>query len=424
MATNVGNAEELIRQAMAARTRGDTCEEVRLIDTAIATEPSNPRALNIRGMRALADSDFVHAVHCFSRAAKADPGEPALFINLASAYRELKDIEGERTALKSALDINQLQLTPQLRMAELFERQGRMSDAARHWDAVVQLGQTIETPSPAVKDALVRGHRFLQSHNAQYADALDRELAGSVPSDQRGHRFRSCVDHMLGRRQLYRNECAGLHYPFLPADEFFDRDLFPWFAEFESKTPHIRREALALLELGHEALRPYVRLDKGTPENKWSPLDGSLDWGACFLWEYGTRNDAVCDHCPETAAALTIAPQNCVPGKAPSAFFSILKAGARIPPHTGVTNTRAIIHLPLVVPPGCGFRVGGETREWVEGRAFAFDDTIEHEAWNNSDQPRIILILDVWNPHLTTDEQLWLSKLFSVADRGLVSTHA
>jgi aspartate beta-hydroxylase len=424
MTTEGGNAEQILQEAVAARACGDAPNELRLIVAALAAAPDSPRAHNMRGMRALADADFVCAVDSFSRAAAADPGQPALLVNLASAYRGLKDDEGERSALQSALDIDQLQVTPQLRMAELFERQGRMSDAVRHWGAVVQLGQSVELPTPAVKDALMRGNRFLQDHNAQYADALDRELADSVSTDQRGHRFRACVDHMLGRRQLFRNECAGVYYPFLPADEFFDGDLFPWFAKLEAKTPAIRREALSLLESGNDALRPYVRLDKGTPDNKWSPLDGSLDWGACFLWEYGTRNDAICDRCPDTAAALTAAPQNRVPGKAPSAFFSILKPGARIPPHTGVTNTRAIIHLPLVVPPGCGFRVGGETREWVEGQAFAFDDTIEHEAWNTSDQPRIILILDVWNPHLTIDEQLWLSKLFAVADRGLVSARA
>ena len=122
------------------------------------------------------------------------------------------------------------------------------------------------------------------------------------------------------------------------------------------------------------------------PKNKWTALDHSLDWSACFLWEYGERNEPVCALCPETAAALEALPRNHIPGRAPSAFFSILKAGAHIPPHTGVTNTRAIVHLPLIVPPGCGFRVGGETREWTVGQAFAFDDTIEHEAWNRSDR--------------------------------------
>jgi aspartyl/asparaginyl beta-hydroxylase (cupin superfamily) len=70
-----------------------------------------------------------------------------------------------------------------------------------------------------------------------------------------------------------------------------------------------------------------------------------------------------------------------------------------------VTNTRVTVHLPLIVPPGCRFRVGGETREWEVGKAWVFDDTIEHEAFNDSDEPRVILIFDVWNPQLTQLER-------------------
>jgi aspartyl/asparaginyl beta-hydroxylase (cupin superfamily) len=127
------------------------------------------------------------------------------------------------------------------------------------------------------------------------------------------------------------------------------------------------------------------------------------------------RNEEVCALCPETAAALAAVPQNHIPGRAPTAFFSILRPGAHIPPHTGVTNTRAIIHLPLVVPDDCWFRVGGETRLWREGEAFAFDDTIEHEAHNGSGEPRIVLIFDVWNPHLSEDEQEFLATFLEIA---------
>jgi aspartyl/asparaginyl beta-hydroxylase (cupin superfamily) len=80
--------------------------------------------------------------------------------------------------------------------------------------------------------------------------------------------------------------------------------------------------------------------------------------------------------------------------------------------------------LPLVVPDGCLFRVGGETRPWREGKAFAFDDTIEHEAWNPTDRPRIVLILDVWNPHLSLHEENRLAKLFAVAQRDVVAVRA
>ena len=97
-------------------------------------------------------------------------------------------------------------------------------------------------------------------------------------------------------------------------------------------------------------------------------------------------------------------------------FFSILKAGKRIPPHTGVTNIRTIIHLPLIVPGKCRFRVGGEVREWREGEAFAFDDTIEHEAWNDSDQDRALLILDCWNPYLSEDERRIIRQMFAVSE--------
>ena len=83
----------------------------------------------------------------------------------------------------------------------------------------------------------------------------------------------------------------------------------------------------------------------------------------------------------------------------------MLKAGAHIPPHTGVANIRLVVHLPLIVPPDCGIRVGSETRGWEEGRCVVFDDTFEHEAWNKSGQTRVVLICDIWNPYLTPPER-------------------
>lgn len=66
---------------------------------------------------------------------------------------------------------------------------------------------------------------------------------------------------------------------------------------------------------------------------------------------------------------------------------------------------RSVVHLPLIVPPECGFRVGAESREWKEGAAWVFDDTIEHEAWNDSGAVRGILIVDVWNPLIESVER-------------------
>jgi aspartyl/asparaginyl beta-hydroxylase (cupin superfamily) len=414
--------ERLLDSAARARQSGAAVEELRLLDLAVAQFPDSPHVRNARGMRALADRNLEVAIASFAEAARLDPNEPALRINLASAYRAQGDVEGERKSLQDAIDLDQLQFMPQLRMAELLQRQGLISQAARHWSAVIQLAMGMAEKPALVADAMARGHAFLAEHNTAFEAALIKELGRELPQEDATRRFRACVDAMLGRRRIYQNQCAGIFYPFLPADEYFDRSLFPWFESLERRAPVIRREALALLDgQGANAIRPYVRQEPGTPQNKWSALDNSPEWSACFLWEFGTKNEAVCDLCPETVAALTEVPQNNVPGKAPTAFFSILRPGGHIPAHTGVTNTRAIIHLPLVVPAGCRFRVGGETRAWREGEAFGFDDTIEHEAWNDSDQIRIVLIFDVWNPHLRTDEQAYLTQLFSVADRGLIS---
>jgi aspartyl/asparaginyl beta-hydroxylase (cupin superfamily) len=408
--------QSILAAAAVARRQGQAGEETRLLEAALASAPGDPRLLNARGTRALLDGDFGRARAAFAAAVAADPKEPVLRVNLATACRALRDDGGEQEALEGALNLDRLDLTAQLRLAELHTRLGHKAQAAQGWSNVVQMAAGMQDAGPAVAEIARRGRAYLAAHNAELASALDAALADELARlGGAARRFRACVDHSLGRRAIFQNHCHGVHYPFLPADEFFDKAHFPWLCALEAKTDAIRREAIALVASGAEAIRPYVRQDAGVPANKWSPLDNSLDWSACFLWEYGERNEPVCALCPETAAALAALPQNRIPGKAPTAFFSILKPGAHIPPHTGVTNTRAIIHLPLVVPPGCTFRVGGETRAWQEGEAFAFDDTIEHEAWNRSAETRIVLIFDVWNPHLTEAEQKLLVRYFEVS---------
>ena len=109
--------------------------------------------------------------------------------------------------------------------------------------------------------------------------------------------------------------------------------------------------------------------------------------------------------------ALAGAPQPDQPGRTPTAMFSLLKPKTRIPPHCGVSNVRLVTHLPLIVPPDCGFRVGNDIREWVPGQAWVFDDTIEHEAWNDSDQLRVILMFDIWHPQLTSAERAMITAM-------------
>ena len=92
-------------------------------------------------------------------------------------------------------------------------------------------------------------------------------------------------------------------------------------------------------------------------------------------------------------------------GLCPNAMFSVLAPHTQIPPHHGETNARLIVHLPLVVPEHCLYRVGFEQRRWKVGKVLVFDDSIEHEARNDSDQLRMVLIFDIWNPLLSAGER-------------------
>ena len=386
-----------------------------------APNPALAQQAYSEGMAAMQAGAYPQAAEAFSRAAIADPEALPLWSNLAHAHRLAGNPAGERAALERALDINRLDFGTQLRMAQLLQRIGEETAALVTWGGVQQLAAQLPTIAPPLARELADGKAYCEALQARLYRRIDDALAPSATAwdEPEARRIRAFVDGAMGRRQVYHNQCAGLLYPFLPEDEYFDRIHFPWLDELEASQIAIKAELSALLADPGDALRPYVRMELGTPQNDWSALDGSLDWAACFLWEYGKPNQPVIDRCPRTAALLERLPLARIPNRAPNAFFSLLKPHSKIPPHTGVTNTRAIIHLALEVPPHCGFRVGNETREWEEGKAFAFDDTIEHEAWNNSDQRRAVLIIDTWNPHLSERERNALVDYFAASDDAL-----
>ena len=375
-------------------------------------------AANSEGMNALRRGDFRAAAKAFELAVKADPHSGALLRNLASAHRGMGDDEAELSSLERALDVDRRDLVAWMRKAELHQRRGEKGEAFEAWNGALALAQPLRPWSGPMAESLERGQAFIVEGVQAMRSVIDDRLAPMAPhlDDVETRRSRAFLDVALGQRRIYANECHGLCYPFLPADEFFDEKHFPWFADLSRATDLIRAELVDLINDPGKALRPYVRMESGIGDNKWSELDNSLDWGAIFLWEYGEPNHPVLDRCPETARILESLPVSHIPGRAPSAFFSMLKPHTRIPPHTGVTNTRAIIHLPLIVPEGCGFRVGAESRPWIVGKPFAFDDTIEHEAWNESNELRSLLIFDVWNPHLTERERAVIAGYYEAAD--------
>jgi len=403
--------EPQIRALMEAVDRADQAgnrrEAERILAQARTVAPDHPGLLNVAGMRALLGGDPGAARPLLERAAGLDPASPMLWVNLALALRELRDESAERDALEKALIADPRFFPALLHKARLFERQGKRKAAAQMYHAFLCCIPPGVAQPPAIQTAIEHAHKVLRENDA----ALEAFLRPRVDEARARHagakleRFDACFDTLVGRRPLFAPQPTFLLFPRLPAIEFIDREHFPWLQAFDAAAGEIRAEALAALSQAAEDFVPYVSKPAGSPVDQWQELNDSKRWSTFYLLKNGARIEDHLARCPETAALLEAAPLCSIPGHAPSAFFSVLAPKTRIPAHTGVTNTRFIVHLPLIVPQGCTFRVGAETREWREGSAWVFDDTFEHEAWNGSNEPRVVLIFDVWNTFLTPAER-------------------
>ncbi|MBL8519930.1 MAG: aspartyl/asparaginyl beta-hydroxylase domain-containing protein [Betaproteobacteria bacterium] len=250
---------------------------------------------------------------------------------------------------------------------------------------------------------------------------LAREIAigladAGIDAGAAGERFGESVDLLLGKKNVYYSAPLFYHYPGLQQRQFFPRAEFAFLDDLERCTPAIKAEVLDLIGgAGH--FEPYVQSAANRPPSAQGGMADNPAWAAFYLWKDGRPVAENLARCPQTAAVIAALPLCQMPGRSPTVLFSRLLAGAHIPPHHGFINTRLIGHLPLIVPRGCAFRVGNDIREWQEGRAWLFDDTVEHEAWNRGPETRVVLIFEVWRPELSEIERRAIVALFEAIDR-------
>lgn len=326
-----------------------------------------------------------------------------LWINLAAAHQALSDLPAALLAVGEALKIEPLSFSALLFKATLLERQGRDNEAAlAYGDALTQTPPENRLDAGALH-VLRRAREVHQRYVAQLSAYVRRELGAPNVASADSRRMELFIDASLGTRKIFRQEPSHFCYPELPAIEFYEREEFPWLADFESAPADMRAELTQVLAEDRELI-PYVNFSNAAP-NQWAELNRSPRWSAFHFHQGGKRFDENCARCPRTVEAVDRIPQPRIESILPNTMYSVLKPRTRIPPHTGPNNVRLVVHLPLVVPQGCGFRVGNQTRQWREGQAWVFDDTIEHEAWNESDEVRVVLICDTWNPRLSTTER-------------------
>ena len=356
---------------------------------------------------ALQRGDARGALALVLEAERAAPRELSLKLQRAMVCRALNDLAGALGALDEALSIDPYDYVALLSKGAVLERlQGEKAAAAVYRNALKvgppaeALPAPLKAPTDKARAVVARVQQALEDHLRARAAEVSADC-----SDAARRRFDESLGIFSGRARVYTQEPLLLHYPRLPAIPFYEREHFPWLETLEAQTDSIRDELHGALAAARDDFSPYIAFSKDVPVNQWGELNHSKRWSSFFLWRDGARQDGACALCPQTAALLAGLPLADQPGYAPTAMFSALEAKTRIPPHTGSTNVRLLCHLPLILPGPARFRVGAETREWRMGQAWVFDDTIEHEAWNDADELRVILIFDIWNPLLEEGEK-------------------
>jgi aspartyl/asparaginyl beta-hydroxylase (cupin superfamily) len=345
------------------------------------------------------------------KAGEAAPDDITLRLKLAALQRATGRPEAALATVHQALTISPLDFTALLLRASLLDRLDQPS-AAEAWSHALAQKPEGELP-PHLQSVISAGEARVEQWTAERETrmkaAMDScERSADPEQRKRLQRFRSNV---LRRTRPYHSEPTHFHFPGFAEREFYPDRLFPWLQRLEQATDAIASEMQAVMAAERAELVPYIQYADHLPLDQWRELNNNADWTAIHLLKNGKRVDANARLCPRTLDLLTDCDQPHIEGASPNAMFSLLAPNTSIPAHVGVNNTRLVCHLPLVVPDGCWFRVGAETRYWQRGKAFVFDDTIEHEAMNPTDQPRVVFIFDLWHPDLSTIEREGITAL-------------
>ena len=371
-------------------------------------------ALLVRAGQALARMDAKGALALLDQADRLGRTHNGT-LNRALALRLLGDFAASVKVLDEALTMQPYDFMALLAKAAMFEKMGRQKAAVQIYADALKIAPPPGASPPALAAQIEYAARLVEEHAHSLCDYMKAEVAAlrEGMDEATRDRFDEGLEIYAGLKQPPKQQPLLLNYPRLPVISFYDRTLFPWLSELEAATPVIRQELEALLADGMEDFAPYIAFPKGAPVNQWGELNHSRNWSSLFLWKNGARQEAVCARCPRTTEILEGLPMARQDGFSPTAMFSALEPRTHIPPHTGSSNVRLLAHLPLILPGPARFRVGNSVKEWKMGQAWVFDDTIEHEAWNEAEEMRVILIFDIWNPYLTEQEKTLITAMMT-----------
>jgi aspartate beta-hydroxylase len=378
----------------------------------LESHPADVVALNVAALGALRRGNPRKARDLLERAAAAAPGDSSTFHRLARACEALGDRDAAVAADETAVRLDPEDARARLYFALGLERRGEGERALLQFTRALHDAQAngdwvdaASTPA-AVRPQVEHAARVVREGRRALLQRLLVPLTqryGQAPLERISGAIRIYVGAQQAHYPDRRQRPTFFYIPGLPPCAYFDRRMFPWLAAYEAQFEPIKTELEALLPAARGRERVFG--SDALEEENLRGTDGAPSWNGYYFYRHGERREDNCGACPRTAAALDAMPLIRIREHGPEVLYSVFTRGTHLLPHRGVTNARAVSHLPLIVPEDCALKVGGEEHVWRENQVVVFDDTYEHEAWNRSSRVRVVLIADLWNPYLTEVER-------------------
>jgi len=369
---------------------------------------------------AFARGDYKRGLDALRILGELVPDDTETQHRLAVIEEQIGDPERALAAHRNALNLSPANPLAYLYAAYCLQQQGHIDEAQRLYSLGSDLDSRFLNPEPGTDPT---SERYLAASSALRAhlSALHR---ASVGDEDATRRIRDAIwTRTHDQSFTFRQTRQTPHLFYIPALEpaaYFATDPWHWASSLERSTAAILEEFVAATPLVNEQGRPYLSKDMA-PGEAFAPLVGSLNWTALDLFRDGKAVASVCEHFPQTLAALSHVPLYGLDENPYEVFFSVLKPGQHITPHYGLSNHSLTVHLPLITPQPGHLTVDGEQRSWEFGKLIAFDDTYLHEAHNHSSEQRVVLIFSIWHPQLSEPERRAIQRSFNARQAWLAT---
>jgi aspartate beta-hydroxylase len=397
----VSSVAQTMHKAHALLAEGQTVSAELVLRQLVEKRPEVVEAWLLLADLAEARGDDARARECLAQATKREPDDVALILTVANKQLNMNQPAACIDTLAALLERAPHTVLAWFMLGDALEAGDQHDLAARARNQGVHRGQaagqliSMET-TPVLLQPII--HQVIAEINQQRRSRIDGALErmrakfSATELARVEHAVKVYLEEVKDGPASAHQKPGFLFFPGLPQGPFHEVALQSWSAKLSAAFETIRTEVLA-------ALRKQDGLDKDLAKPSWDT----------FLVRQGVRDEANLKRFPKTAAVLNSLELCDVAGQGPEVCISVMQPGARTLPHQGLTNTRLMLQLPLQAAGDCALHVhGGAERTYQQGEALMFDDTFRHESWNRSEQPRVLLQLDCWNPHLSDAERVAL----------------